>query len=77
MAKGLQQEFLEQLQKSGETVAVFLMNGIKLHGVIDKYDDDVLFLKNAVTQMVFKHAISTVVPAGANPSSHRPHHPHN
>ena len=72
MAKnGLQQEFLDHLQKSGETVAVFLMNGIKLHGVIDKFDDDVLFLKNAVTQMVFKHAISTVVPAGATP--HRTH----
>jgi host factor-I protein len=76
MAKnGLQQEFLDHLQKSGETVAVFLMNGIKLHGVIDKFDEDVLFLKNAVTQMVFKHAISTVVPAGTHPQrSHQQNH---
>ena len=63
----LQQEFLEHLQKSGETVAVFLINGIKLHGVIDKFDGNVLFLKNAVTQMVYKHAISTVVPGSSMP----------
>jgi host factor-I protein len=63
----LQQEFLVHLQKSGETVAVFLINGIKLHGVIDKFDGNVLFLKNAVTQMVYKHAISTVVPATGHP----------
>jgi host factor-I protein len=65
----LQSEFLQQLQKSGETVAVFLINGIKLHGIIDKVDDEVIFLKNAVTQMVYKHAISTVVP-GAHLRTH-------
>jgi host factor-I protein len=65
----LQSEFLQQLQKSGETVAVFLINGIKLHGIIDKVDDEVIFLKNAVTQMVYKHAISTVVP-GAHVRAH-------
>lgn len=59
----LQDEFLTHLQSSGENVAVFLINGIKLHGIIDKFDQEVLFLKNAVTQMVYKHAISTVVPA--------------
>jgi host factor-I protein len=58
----LQTEFLQQLQKSGENVAVFLINGIKLHGIIDKFDEEVIFLKNAVTQMVYKHAVSTVVP---------------
>lgn len=65
----LQSEFLQQLQKSGETVAVFLINGIKLHGIIDKVDGEVIFLKNAVTQMVYKHAISTVVP-GAHARAH-------
>jgi host factor-I protein len=59
----LQDKFLGELSKSGEQVAVFLINGIKLHGVIDTYDDEVIFLKNAITQMVFKHAVSTVVPA--------------
>lgn len=62
----LQDKFLADLSKSGEQVAVFLINGIKLHGVIDTFDDQVIFLKNAITQMVFKHAVSTVVPA--------PHH---
>jgi len=60
--KSLQDSFLSELQKEKVTVSVFLVNGIKLHGIIDEYDDDVITLKNAVTQMVFKHAISTVVP---------------
>lgn len=59
----LQDIFLEQLQKDSVPVSVFLVNGIKLHGVIDAYDDHVLMLKNAITQMVYKHAISTVVPS--------------
>ena len=59
----LQDTFLEQLQKDSVPVSIFLVNGIKLHGVIDAYDDHVLMLKNAITQMVYKHAISTVVPS--------------
>jgi host factor-I protein len=59
----MQEQFLNDLTKSGEQVAVFLINGIKLHGVIEKFDGHVLFLKNTITQMVYKHAISTVVPA--------------
>jgi host factor-I protein len=70
----LQDEFLKGLQDSGENVAVFLINGIKLHGMIDKFDHEVLFLKNAVTQMVYKHAISTVVPAAG--LHHKPGHGH-
>jgi len=66
----LQDEFLQRLQKSQETVAVFLMNGIKLHGVIANIDNNVLFLKSTVTQMVYKHAISTVVPANDSKTSH-------
>lgn len=59
----LQDAFLEGLRKDKVTVSVFLINGIKLHGIVDSYDEHVIMLKNAVTQMVFKHAISTVVPA--------------
>jgi host factor-I protein len=59
----LQETFLNQLQKEAINVSVFLVNGIKLHGIIDSYDDQVLMLKNTITQMVYKHAISTVVPA--------------
>ena len=59
----LQDSFLNELRKEKVTVSVFLVNGIKLHGIIDNFDDHVIMLKNGVTQMVYKHAISTVVPA--------------
>ena len=58
----LQNSFLNELRKEKVTVSVFLINGIKLHGIVDNFDDHVIMLKNGVTQMVFKHAISTVVP---------------
>ena len=59
----LQDSFLNELRKEKIPVSVFLINGIKLHGVVEDFDDEAIMLKNAVTQMVFKHAISTVVPA--------------
>lgn len=59
----LQNAFLEQLKKDEAQVSIFLVSGIKLHGVIDGYDEDVILLKSVATQMVFKHAISTVVPS--------------
>lgn len=58
----LQDAFLAQLKNDGAPVSVFLVNGIKLHGVIDDYDEQVIMLKSVATQMVFKHAVSTVVP---------------
>lgn len=61
----LQESFLKALKDDKMPVSVFLVNGIKLHGIVDNYDDHVILLKNAVTQMVFKHAISTVVPSRA------------
>ena len=48
----LQDSFLNELRKEKIPVSVFLINGIKLHGVVDNFDDDVLMLKNAVTQML-------------------------
>ncbi len=67
MSKGqvLQDAFLNTLRKEKVNVSIFLVNGIKLHGVVDSFDQYVVMLKNAVTQMVYKHAISTVVPATA------------
>jgi len=67
MAKGqnLQDVFLNTLRKEHVPVAIFLVNGIKLQGQIDSFDQYVVILKNAVNQMVYKHAISTVVPARA------------
>jgi host factor-I protein len=44
-------------------VSIYLVNGIKLQGQIDSFDQFVVLLKNTVNQMVYKHAISTVVPA--------------
>lgn len=61
----LQEPFLNALRKEKVPVSVFLVNGIKLHGVIDSFDQYVVMLKNSITQMVYKHAISTVVPARA------------
>lgn len=58
----LQDSFLDELRKEKIPVSVFLVNGIKLHGVIYSYDQYVVMLKNSVTQMVYKHAVSTVVP---------------
>jgi host factor-I protein len=58
----LQDSFLKELQKEKVPVSIFLVNGIKLHGIVDHFDKHVIMLKNAVTQMVYKHAVSTVVP---------------
>lgn len=59
----LQDAFLDSLREKNIQVSIFLINGIKLHGIVDSFDQDVVMLKNAVTQMVYKHAISTVVPS--------------
>ncbi|MGC1181871.1 RNA chaperone Hfq [Legionella sp.] len=61
----LQDRFLNELRKEKVPVSIFLVNGIKLHGVVDSFDQYVVMLKNTITQMVYKHAISTVVPSRA------------
>ena len=65
MAKGqsLQDPFLNQLRKERVPVSIYLVNGIKLQGQIDSFDQFVVLLRNTVNQMVYKHAISTIVPA--------------
>lgn len=67
MSKGqnLQDPFLNALRKERVPVSIFLVNGIKLQGQIDSFDQYVVLLKNNVSQMVYKHAISTVVPSRA------------
>jgi host factor-I protein len=64
MTKGqmLQDPFLNLLRKDKVPVSIYLVNGIKLQGTIDSFDQFVVLLKNSVNQMVYKHAISTVVP---------------
>lgn len=65
MAKGqtLQEPFLNALRKERIPVSIYLVNGIKLQGQIESFDQFVVLLRNAVNQMVYKHAISTIVPA--------------
>ena len=65
MSKGqsLQDPFLNALRKERVPVSIFLVNGIKLQGQIESFDQFVVLLRNTVNQMVYKHAISTVVPA--------------
>jgi host factor-I protein len=67
MAKGqtLQDPFLNTLRKEKVPVSIYLVNGIKLQGTIDSFDQFVVLLNNSVSQMVYKHAISTVVPSRA------------
>lgn len=65
MSKGqsLQEPFLNQLRKERVPVSIFLVNGIKLQGQVESFDQFVVLLKNTVSQMVYKHAISTIVPS--------------
>ncbi len=65
MSKGqsLQDPFLNALRKERVPVSIFLVNGIKLQGQVESFDQFVVLLKNSVSQMVYKHAISTIVPA--------------
>jgi len=65
MAKGqsLQDPFLNVLRREKVPVSVYLISGIKLQGQIESFDNFVILLKNPVSQMIYKHAISTIVPA--------------
>jgi len=64
MAKAqlLQDPFLNALRRENVMVSIYLINGIKLQGQIDSFDQFVILLKNSVNQMIYKHAISTIVP---------------
>jgi len=59
----LQEPFLNALRKEKIQVSIYLVNGIKLQGQVDSFDQYVIILKNTINQMVYKHAISTIVPA--------------
>ncbi len=65
MSKGhtLQDPFLNALRKEKIPVSIYLVSGIKLQGQIESFDQFVILLKNAVSQMVYKHAISTIMPS--------------
>ncbi len=62
-SQNLQDNFLNTLRKEHTPVSIFLVNGIKLQGKVDSFDQYVIMLKNTMSQMVYKHAISTIVPS--------------
>jgi len=59
----LQEPFLNGLRKERIPVSIYLVNGIKLQGVVESFDQFVIMLKSNVSQVVYKHAISTIVPS--------------
>lgn len=61
--QALQDPFLNTLRKEHIPVSVYLTNGIKLQGQIESFDQYVVLLRSIVVQMVYKHAISTIVPS--------------
>lgn len=78
MAKGqsLQDPYLNALRRERIPVSIYLVNGIKLQGQIESFDQFVILLKNTVSQMVYKHAISTIVPARAISHNNNNNHHH-
>ena len=63
MTEILQDKFLNNLRKEKISVAIFLVNEIKLEGIVEAFDPYTILLKNKTTQCVYKHAISTIVPS--------------
>jgi|TARA_B110001454_G_C12397484_1_gene299440 host factor-I protein len=63
MQENLQDKFLNKLRKDKQQVSVFLVNGIKLDGIVEAFDSYTILLRNKVTQSIYKHAISTIVPS--------------
>ncbi|MCY4212909.1 MAG: RNA chaperone Hfq [Gammaproteobacteria bacterium] len=65
MTKGIsvQDPYLNALRRERVPVSIYLVNGIKLQGKVESFDQFVVLLRNSVSQMIYKHAISTVVPS--------------
>ena len=61
--QSLQDPFLNALRRERVPVSIYLVNGIKLQGTVESFDQFVVLLRNTVSQMVYKHAISTIVPS--------------
>jgi host factor-I protein len=68
--QAVQDPFLNALRKERIPVSIFLVNGIKLQGTIESFDAFIVSLKNVTTQIIYKHAISTIMPS-RNPSTFR------
>ncbi len=64
-AQNVQDVFLNKIRKEKHTVTVFLVNGVKLQGVVTWFDNfSVLLRRESHVQLVYKHAISTIMPSG-------------
>ena len=62
-SQNVQDVFLNNVRKNKASVTVFLINGVKLQGIITWFDNfSVLLRRDGHTQLVYKHAISTIVP---------------
>lgn len=66
MSKSIQDNYLNGLVENNVMLSVYLINGIKLNGIVSSFDDDVIVLsdsKSTIAQLIYKHAISTIVPS--------------
>lgn len=61
-ANNLQDNYLNQLRKDKTPVVIYLTNGVRLKGTIKGFDSFVILLKDAAQQLIYKHAVSTIVP---------------
>ncbi len=62
MSANLQDNYLNQLRKDKTPVVIYLANGVRLKGTIKAFDNFVIILKESAQQLIYKHAVSTVVP---------------
>lgn len=62
MSNNLQDNYLNQLRKDKTPVLVYLTNGVRLKGVVKGFDNFVIVLREATQQLIYKHAVSTIVP---------------
>jgi host factor-I protein len=74
--QNLQNQFLQELRDNKTAISIFLVNGIQLHGRIEFFDNYIVAVRTEVTQLVYKHAISTVIPAGSEQPHPRPRKEH-
>ena len=64
MSQNVQNSFLSELKNKEVSVTVFLVNGVKLQGIITWVDDNtVLLRRDGFTQMIYKHSVSTIMPS--------------
>lgn len=62
--QSVQDVFLNNIRKNKASVTVFLVNGVKLQGIVTWFDNfSVLLRRDGHTQLVYKHAISTIMPS--------------